>query len=126
MSQTDRSAGFPKGSGLLKRLLIVLFGAGFLLPPAAASHEQVGVTGVLAALPEKGLSLPPSSTVTAEIAVPVKGDSDPISYSIDFTPRTVVHLERALVRNGQLVEVELTLQDDRLVVKEIEEVDSAR
>lgn len=104
------------------RILALLVGSGLVLPAAAAADEKIRALGFLAGLPAAGLALPTSTTVEATIEVPVERDGSNLSLPINFTSQTKSKLSRATVKDGEFVEVRLTLQGGKLVVKKIREV----
>lgn len=123
MRNIDVPGRSHRGFRTWKLIAVALLSTWFLVPQAAAGDVEIEFTGFLKGLPDAGLTLPPSTTVTATIQVPVERDSTQVSFDIDFTPLTEVDLETVLLLNGQLVKVELVLQSGRLVVKEIDEVE---
>lgn len=112
---------FTAFSNLITALLLLV---GLFLPGTAAAELKLEFIGFLAGLTdEAGLSLPPASTVTAQIELPLERGSALASFGIDFTPQTQVKLRSAVVRNGQLVKVRLVVRDGGLVVKRIREAE---
>lgn len=131
MGQTNGTTGSSKGFRFLNPFLAVLLGIGLLLPQGATAKEakEEGATrdlnihffGLVAGLPDAGLTVPPSSTVTIQIVLLAERGHTPASLSVDITPETKGSLEDGLIQNGQLVKVQLSLRSGRLVVKRIKE-----
>lgn len=121
MRQRNKFVRAHRRFAVLTAWLAVGLGVGLLLPQGTAASGEIELTGFLAGLPPEGLTLPPASTVTARIELPLERGSTRQPFTIDFTPQTRVELEIPRIENGELVDVELVIQGGRLMVTKIGE-----
>jgi len=86
---------------------------------------EAELIGFLAQLPGDVLRLPPAAPVTATLAVPNDQGGPRIVFPIEFTPRTGSPARARHVRDGDLVVLEGLLQDGRMRVLQVRDVDVA-